>query len=39
MVALTVIGEVPPSTMSNWKRRRSSALAVSGERWRKAAKR
>ena len=35
IVALSVIGEVPRSTMSSWKRRRSSMVALSGERFRK----
>jgi hypothetical protein len=39
MVALSVIEEVPCSTMCNWNRRRSSAVALSGERPRKPAKR
>ena len=32
IVALSVIGEVPRSTRCSWKRRRSSTVAVSGER-------
>jgi hypothetical protein len=32
MVALSVIGEVPPSTRCSWKLRRSSTVAVSGGR-------
>jgi hypothetical protein len=33
-VALSVIGEVPASTMCRWKLRRSSTVAVSGGRLR-----
>jgi hypothetical protein len=32
IVAFNVIGEAPSSTRCIWKRRRSSALAVSGDR-------
>ena len=34
-VALSVMGEVPASTRCSWKLRRSSTVAVSGERLRK----
>jgi hypothetical protein len=31
MVALSVMGELPASAICNWKRRRSCALAASGD--------
>jgi len=33
-VALIVMGDVPVSSRCSWKLRRSSTVAVSGERWR-----
>jgi len=36
-VAFSVMGEAPASTMCSWKLRRSSALAVSGDEFKKAA--
>jgi hypothetical protein len=35
---ICIRGETPRSTKCNWKCRRSSTVAVSGERWRNAAR-